>query len=78
MKVHVVIVDDTHADTEAYVFSDPEEAIAYAKDTARQYAEFPEDIEESQVGNYLYYARYSPESKVWVYTTELDKEVKQA
>jgi hypothetical protein len=74
MKVFVTMVDETHADPIAYVFTTPEAAVAYAKIVCQEWARSAEDIEEEPIGGWLYYARYSPESSVWTFETELYQE----
>ena len=48
--LYCVIIDDRHTDTDVEIFSKEEEAIFYARKTARAYSIHPEDIEEY---NYL-------------------------
>jgi hypothetical protein len=74
MRVFVTMVNDTHAEPDPYVFTTPDAAIAYAKAVCQEYARRPEDIEEEPIQGWLYYARYSPESSVWVLGRELYQE----
>jgi hypothetical protein len=74
MKVFVTMVDDTHTDPTAYVFTTPEAAVTYAKTVCREWARNAEDVEEEPIEGWLYYARYSPESSVWTLETELYQE----
>jgi hypothetical protein len=72
--IYVVIIDDTHADTDVELHSTAEAAIDSAKAVAREGAGiYVDDIEEETIEGYLYYARYSPDSKVWVVEKELDE-----
>jgi hypothetical protein len=74
VKVYVAIINDRHADTEAYVFSTAEAAIGYARSCALEYARQLEDFEEKQIEGWLYYATYSCESdSVWVTERTIDE-----
>ena len=71
MKIYVAMIDDTHSDTEPYLFTTPEAAIEYARGEARSLTLMPEDLKEEQIPGWMYYCRYSPDSSVWV----LEKDV---
>lgn len=72
MKVYVAMIDDRHTDTEPYVFTTPDAAIAYAQGAASDGAHDDADIEEETIVGWLYYARYSDEGdSVWVIEKEL-------
>jgi hypothetical protein len=71
--VYVAVVEDTHADTDPQVFTDGDDAIAWAQLQAKEGAREPDDIEVMNLSpHYEYYASYSPESKVWVVKRNLD------
>ena len=70
------MICDRHADPEPYVFSTAEAAIAYASACALAYAHSPEQVEETSVNGWLYYAKYSVEDdSVWVVEKEMDTPV---
>jgi hypothetical protein len=71
-KVYVVLWDDTHSETTAHPFSTAEKAIEYARKSVASVVSHPDDIEEETIPNFLYFARYSSESSIWVIETELD------
>jgi hypothetical protein len=67
--VYVVMVNDRHRDPEPYVFSTEEEALAYARETARDW------LVEYLGGHdgWLYYAQHPSENdNVWVVAKSLD------
>lgn len=73
MKVYVAMVNDRHIDSEPYVFTTAEAAIAYARAAAHENAHARADVEEQAVDGWLYYANYSPEDdSVWVVEKEVD------
>lgn len=61
-KLFVVLIQDRHADVDAEVWADKEKAIARARELAKEYCRFPEDYEERQVADWVFYAVYSCES----------------
>ena len=71
MKIYVAMINDTHSDTEPYLFTTPEAAIEYARGEARSLALMPDDLKEEQIPGWLYYCRYSPDSSVWVLEREV-------
>jgi hypothetical protein len=74
MRIFVAMICDRHADPEAFLFTAAEAAIQFARDTAHGYARSPEDVEESDIKGWLYYATYSNESdSVWVLEKELEE-----
>lgn len=68
MDTWIVIVEDRHADTDAFPFSTEERAVRYAREKARQYATRPEDVEEHELtasmlkDGWVLYVEYSVES----------------
>jgi len=71
--IYVVMVEDRHADLDAELFTDPEQAIAYARRTAHELCRHPESYEEETIEGWLFYARYSTEGdSVWVVEKTLD------
>ena len=70
-KVYVVILRDTHFGTEAEVFYDSISAINYARSHALNYAVDLDDVVEQDIDGTLYYARYHPDSSVWVVEKEM-------
>ena len=81
MKIYIVIWKDRHADTEVYPFSNPEEAIAFAKEKVEENCDYPEDLDEELsapmiADGWIYYGCYSCEGdSIRVVTRELDGEV---
>jgi hypothetical protein len=71
LKIYVAMINDTHSDTEPYLFTTPEAAIEYARGEARSLALMPDDLKEEQIPGWLYYCRYSPDSSVWVLEREV-------
>jgi len=73
MKVYIVLINDRHTDIEVEAFSSDEKAIDYARKTAKEYCGSPEIYEESQISDWLFYARYSSEEDyVRVVEREID------
>lgn len=71
--IYIAMIHDRHAEPEAYPFSTAEGAIAFAREAAEVNARDPQDIEESAIDGWLFYARYSGEGdSVWVTADELD------
>lgn len=62
MKVYTVLIEDRHSDAEVKVFNDKEDAINYARKTAKEYCRFPEDYEERVIADWIFFAEYSCES----------------
>lgn len=83
MTVYVTMVKDRHVDTEAWLFSTPDKAIAYAKSVvaANQRSAVHVDPDDASMSaedlaraGWLFYAAYSPEGDcVWVVPTEIDE-----
>jgi hypothetical protein len=67
------MVRERHSGTEAYVFSTPEAAIAYARSMVQAYARTPEDVEERSIKGWLYYASLGESNAVWVLERALDE-----
>ena len=61
MKIYIAIWEDRYGDTIARPFSTPEKAVAWARKTAKEYCSYPDDYEEKQISNWIFYARYSCE-----------------
>jgi hypothetical protein len=65
--VYVAMVCDRHSDPEATVFTDQEQAIAWARETARELNRNPGDYKEETIEGWLFCAEYSSEGdSVWV------------
>ena len=76
MMVYVAIIHDRHAEPDAEVFTTADAAITYARTWAQEHAHFPDDFEEHDVKEWLYYADYSCEGdSVWVLEKNIDAEV---
>ena len=75
MTVYVAMIDDRHGDPEPFLFSSPDQAIAYARAQAMEYNHHEEGFKEHDpppVG-WLYYATYSTEGdSVWVLSKTVD------
>jgi hypothetical protein len=72
MRIYVVMVADRHADPVPYLFTDPDVAVAYARQWAREHS-LDGEIEEDDIDGWLYYATYSVESdSVWVLAKDVD------
>lgn len=68
------MINDRHSDIEPYVFSTPEAAIEFARNTAHELGSG--EVEEREVRGWLYYATYrGDENSVWVIKKTLDAEV---
>jgi hypothetical protein len=66
--VYVVMVDDRHADTEPWLFSSEDTAMAYARRVARDWL-----VEDAAPEGWLYYAKHPvEEDAVWVLAKTLD------
>lgn len=71
-KVYTILIQDRHADTEAEVWKDKEKAIERGRSLAKEYCRFPEDYEEKQVADWVFYAVYScEEDSITVLETEV-------
>lgn len=84
--IYVTMVQDRHTDTEPYLFSTLEKAVAFAKGIIEDYAhQFgsrlnqPDEVmteEELARAGWLFYGRFSVEGDcVWVLPVEVDVEV---
>jgi hypothetical protein len=67
MDVFIVLIEDRHSDPSVEVFRDVTAAIDRAKAVVREYARYPEDIEEGLNGameraGWLYYGKFSCEN----------------
>jgi hypothetical protein len=60
-SVFVVVVEDRHADVDVEVWTDREAAINRGRELAKKYCRHPDDYEEEQIADWLFYARYSCE-----------------
>jgi len=73
MKIYVVMWKDRHTDTDAFLFSKLDEAIAFAKDSAETYCHPEDEVDYDCPGGWLFCAEYSCEGdKLWI----VEKEVK--
>lgn len=71
--VYVVMVEDRHTDPEPFVFSTAEAAITFARREAHDLSHGDDQVEESDIGGWLYYATYSNEGdRVWVIEKTID------
>ena len=79
MKIYIAIWNDQHSDITAHPFSDPDNAVEWAKAKAKECVREPEDYEEHDYGRdsgWIFYANYSCEGdNVRVVTTDLDGEI---
>jgi len=65
--IYITMINDRHAEPEAYPFTTAECAITYAKRHAAEHAHDPGDIRERPIPGWLYHAWYSSEDdSVWV------------
>lgn len=70
--LYVVMVSDRHTDTEPFLFTTAEAAIVWARSEAQDYARSPEDVTETPISGWLYYASWGPESdSIWVLAKEV-------
>lgn len=60
--VYVVLINDRHADIDVEVFATEKAAMEAAKNWLKNFSDI-EDIEEKQIGGWLYFATYSSEGK---------------
>ena len=73
-KIFIAICKDRHIDTTAHPFSTAEKAIKFARKRAKEYAREPDDVEESDIDGWLFYATFSCEGDcIYVIETEMDK-----
>jgi len=49
MKIAVVIWEDRHCDTTVDAFVDTDEAVAWAKERAKEYCRYDEDLQEIEI-----------------------------
>lgn len=77
MKIYIVILEDRHIDSQAYPFTDPDEAVNFARNLAKGKCRSPEDYKEHDYGKdsgWLFFADTSCESdSVRVVTAELNQ-----
>ncbi len=78
-KVYIAIWEDRHSDTDAFVFSDKEKAIEWAKRTVREYnkhGDLDETLNERmKTSGWLYCGQYSCEGdNIYVKSCEIDSE----
>lgn len=77
MDIYIVILEDRHIDSQVYPFIDPDEAVKFARNLAKENCRFQEDYEEHDYGKddgWLFFANTSCESdSVRVVTAELNK-----
>lgn len=79
MDIYVVMVNDRHAEPEAYLFTNKKEAMEFAKATAESYCHDVEDLKEIKISGWEYYIEYSCEADcIWVIKKELDGELNEA
>lgn len=72
MKIYIVIWQDRHTDTEAFVFSTAEKAIEFAKTKAGEFDRYGY-FEEKVIKGWLYYVCYSCEGdSLRVIESEMD------
>lgn len=65
--LYVVMVNDRHCEPEPELFTTAEQAIAYARSEAEQYARTPDDIDETPIRGWLYHASWGAEGdSIWV------------
>jgi len=75
MELYVVMVNDRHTDTDAYVFSTQEAALDFARHTAQDW--LVEDPEPPT--GWLYYAEHpTEEDSIWVERKFLDEPDRKA
>ena len=60
-SVFVVVIEDRHADVDVEIWTDREAAINRGRELAKKYCSRQDDYEESQIADWLFYARYSCE-----------------
>lgn len=69
MTIYIVMIDDKHTDTDAVPFTNPEAAVAYAREAA---AEAYGEYDEQHIPGWLFSAFYGgDENTVWVVEKEL-------
>ncbi len=78
-NIFIVIVEDRHTDTEAFVFENKDVAISEARAAAKEYSNQNEHYVEKDYGRddgWLFYAEYSSEGdNVRVVASVLNKKV---
>ena len=67
MKLYIVVVEDSHIDTEVSVFDTPDAAISFARQLAKDSWDCEESYREFDTEGWLFHANYSFEDGcVWV------------
>lgn len=59
--IYIAICNDRHLDLDIEVFTEPEDAISYARTFAREHTIDPNAIEEEEIKGRLYHASYGTE-----------------
>jgi len=72
MELFIAIWQDRHADTVAKPFTDKDEAIEWARSTAKRLARNDSDYSETEVEGWEFLVEYSCESDcIWIVKHEL-------
>jgi exoribonuclease II len=69
--LYAMIIEDTHSDVDVQLYVDKTAAVDAALDIATKYAYAERDIEIKEIGGYLAFIQYSPESRVAVVAREV-------
>lgn len=73
MKIYNVLCRDRHTDTTATPFLDLDKAIEFARESAKSYHKYPEDLFESNIAGWLFHINYSCEGDcLWITEHEVD------
>jgi hypothetical protein len=76
MKIYNVLINDRHAEPEIRPFVDKQDAIEFAKKTAKKYCHSLEDLKELQTIDWLYHIVYSCEGdSIWVTEHNLENKL---
>ena len=66
-NIYCVIINDRHADVDVQPYTNLEDAVDFARNTAKELCRFQEDYEETKIDGWCFHAQYSCEGdSVWV------------
>ena len=66
-SIYCVIINDRHTDVNVEPYTNQEEAVDFARSTAKELCRFKEEYEEIEIDGWCFCAQYSCEGdSVWV------------
>ena len=70
--IYCVIINDRHTDVNVEPYTNQEDAVDFARSTAKELCRFKEDYEETKIDGWCFHAQYSCEGdSVWVVEKKL-------